>query len=169
MKTVPPGSALLVIDVQRGYINDATRHLPERLNAFLDDHLGEFDRVVAARFENTESCSHRRLRGYDAMAGPPDTDLCPGIERPGVEVITKSTYSVFREPAADVLLAPGRIRTLYITGLNTGNCVVANAFDAFDRGLDPVVLADLCGSFHGRDAHERALELMRGVSGIRVE
>ena len=165
MEGVPSGVALLVVDVQHGYMKDETRHVPDAIRAYLDRHADEFQRVVATRFVNTRDSPLARLRDYDRMTGPPDTDLCDGIARPGVEVVTKSTYSALGEPDAQPLLDA---RTLYIAGLNTENCVLANAFAAFDRGIDPVVLASLCASSHGRNAHEAGLAVMRTVTGIRV-
>src|SRR3712207_6847035 len=53
----------------------------------------EFDLVVASQFFNPPGSPHRTLCEWGEMAGPPETDLYPGIADDGVRVARKSTYT----------------------------------------------------------------------------
>lgn len=61
--------------------------------------------------------------------------------------VVKSTRSLF---GSDALLATKLrcrgIQEVHIAGLETHDCVLATAFDAFDHGFRTFVLADVCAS-----------------------
>ena len=65
--------ALLVVDVQNGFINEFTRHIPERIVALIE--RGEHDPVLFTRFVNIEGSPFRRFLRWEESAQPPDTEL----------------------------------------------------------------------------------------------
>src|SRR6266550_1532228 len=64
---------LLVVDVQHGFINDFTRHVPGRIKRLIE--MGEYSPVLFTLFVNTPESPYQRLLDWHACAEPPDTDL----------------------------------------------------------------------------------------------
>jgi nicotinamidase-related amidase len=162
---IPPRAALLIVDVQRGFVTPEIGEVPERISAFLDRHEHAFELIVASRYRNTTTSACRRILAYEGMAGPPDTDLCEGIERETVRIRDKDTYAL--GAALTRMLGSHRIGVLYLVGLDTHACVLHEALDAFDRRIRPLVLHDLCASGDGADAHRAALLVLRQSIGVQ--
>ena len=57
-------AVLVIIDVQLGFINDETGHIPERVERL----QREFETVFATRFENPEGSPFRKLKGLVRFA-----------------------------------------------------------------------------------------------------
>jgi nicotinamidase-related amidase len=53
-----------------------------------------------------------------------------------------------------------------LCGVDTHACVLHEALDAFDRCIRPIVLAELCESGNGEDAHACALDVLRHAVGV---
>jgi len=90
---VPERSALIVVDMQAGFVGPHTAHVPGRVLKFLDQRSGEFDTVIATRFVNAPNSLHRRVLGWHEMSGSPDTELVGGLGSHCVEVVDKFGYS----------------------------------------------------------------------------
>ena len=159
-----PGSymtiPLLIIDVQKGFINDATRHIPARVA----DLARHYDQVIVTRFINREGSAHRRLIHWDRFApGSDDTPLA--FEPPaGAAMIEKSTYSCV-DAAFRARLELIGAEEVHICGIATDNCVLKCAVDLFESGFRPVVLADYCASHAGIEYHRWALKILKRMIG----
>lgn len=83
------------------------------------------------------------------------------ILRPDTEdfVVLKSTLSGFHETPLDAMLRLGEVRTLVLTGLVTGNCVLFTAVDAYMRNYRLVIPAD-CVADQKPAEHRAALRKM---------
>ena len=161
---IPPASALLVVDVQRGFMGEHTGWVPEAIGRLLDEHGERFRLTVASRFVNTADCPTRLLLESDSLSADDETELCPAIARPGVLVLAKTTYALGER--LGLLLRQHGVEQLFIAGVDTHACVLHEALDAFDRCVRPVVLADLCASGDGDEAHAAALSVMRRAIGV---
>ncbi len=161
---IPPDSALLLVDVQRGFMSEHTDWVPEALGRLLDEHGRRFRLVVASRFLNTDECPTRLLLDSHSLSSDEEVELCPPIPRSGLVVLDKSTYALGERLGA--LIHQHRIGQLFISGVDTHACVLHEALDAFDRCVRPVVLADLCASGDGEEAHAAALSVMRRAIGV---
>jgi nicotinamidase-related amidase len=162
---IPARAALLLVDVQKGFVTEETREVPERIVRFLDAHQQRFEVVVASRYVNAPDSACRRLLAYGGVSAPPETDLCDGIERDGVRVLEKTTYALGAPLGS--LLAEHAVKRLFMAGMDTHACVLHEALDAFDRCIRPVVLHELCASGDGVDAHRAALLVLRQSIGIQ--
>ena len=93
--------------------------------------------------------------------------------RAGEVVIDKKGYSAFHGTGLGDVLVAGGIRTVVLSGVVTYACVLATAFDAFDRGFDVVLASDGSGSWieHLGACSEEIVDLLLGhavpVEGIR--
>src|SRR4051812_4047119 len=70
---------LIVVDVQRGFINEYTHHIPERIVRLVERDACE--PLLATRFVNTPESPYRRLLDWHSCEGRPETDLTPEIAR----------------------------------------------------------------------------------------
>ena len=156
----PPSGCLFVVDVQRGFINEWTEHIPARAGAL----QARFRHVVATRFVNPEGSMYRRLIHWERF-GPesPDTDFA-FAPRADALIVEKARYSCLT-PEIETFLAANGIDTVHLCGIATDNCVLKTATDLFEREIRPVVWADYCASHGGPDCHQAGLLLLRRLIG----
>lgn len=155
-----PAVPLLIIDVQNGFINDATRHIPERVQALAES----YPRVMVTRFSNPEGSNYRRLMGWTRFApGTDDTQLAFAPPT-GATIIDKTHYGCVTDGFLASLAADG-ITSVHLCGIATDNCVLKCAVDLFEAGLTPVVLADYCASHGGAEVHRCGLTVLRRMIG----
>lgn len=153
-------AGLLIIDVQQGFLNNATRAIPAKVAALQDD----YDRVFVTRFVNPPDSPYRRLMGWQRFA-PESLDAQLAFEPRGdATVLEKSVYSCVT-PAFLERLRAERIEELHLCGIATDNCVLKCAVDLFEAGLRPVVLADHCASHAGAEYHKWGLAIIERFIG----
>lgn len=151
---------LAIIDVQQGFVNDATRHIPDRVESLQNP----FDLVFATRFENMPGSPFRALLGLERFApGMPETALAFDV-RKDARIVVKHGYSAATD---EIKRAGAQAGAVHLCGIATDNCVLATAVDLFDAGLRPVVIADCCASHAGRRHHEAALMILTRMIGER--
>ncbi len=157
-----PSPALLVIDVQKGFLNDWTAHIPASIEALQD----RFETVFVTRFNNPEASNFRKLMGWRRFApGSEDTELA-FTPKKGAIVIDKPAYGCVT-PAFLERLRAGGIETVYLSGIATDSCVLKCAVDLFEAGPTPIVLADFCARHGGPECHECGLLLLKRFIGER--
>ena len=161
---------LLVVDVQKGFLNDYTRHVPERV-AKLAARRGHGD-LYFTRFENPPGGPYRKFLRWDGCGRPPDTDLAPEVARLAARrpehVFTKPGYAGLPEALAGVLRDRG-IKRVNVAGIDTDMCVLKVALDLFDLGIEPIILVDCCASTSGLQAHLAGLAVLtRNIGAERL-
>lgn len=151
--------ALLVVDVQNGFVNPFTAHVPDRVRRLIE--RGGHDPVLFTRFVNTENGPYGRFLDWHACAEPPETDLAPALAPLAAPdlVFTKPGFTGIPDDLAARLrdLAP---RSVAVVGIDTDMCVLKVAMDVFDLGIKPVVLVDCCASTAGLQAHLAGLAVL---------
>jgi nicotinamidase-related amidase len=150
---------LLVVDVQIGFLNQFTRHIPPRIAHLVES--GAFTPLLFTRFINVADGPYPRFLGWRACAGPPETDLAPELTRWATadRVFAKPGYAGISDELAAHLteLAPDEVT---IVGIDTDMCVLKVALDVFDLGIKPVILVDCCASTAGLQAHLAGLAVL---------
>lgn len=71
--------ALIVVDVQEGFINQFTEHIPERVARLIDQH--DFDPILFTRFINSPDGPHSRFMGWSDCATEPEINIAPELLR----------------------------------------------------------------------------------------
>ncbi len=150
-----PPSCLLIIDVQNGFINEWTRHIPSRVEAVQD----RFDHLVVTRFYNPENSFYRRLIGWNRFAHDSDDTALAFTPRQDALIVDKAQYSCLTEEV-ESLLASNGIDRVHLCGIATDNCVLKTAVDLFEHRVEPVVMADYCASHGGPECHQAGLLLL---------
>ncbi len=151
---------LLIIDVQKGFVTDATRHIPDKVAAL----QREYDLVFASRFVNPPGSMHRRLIRWDRFAPETEEAELAFSPRPDAQIVEKTSYTCVSDDLLKTL-AKNDISRVDLCGIATDGCVLKTAVDLFEAGVTPVVLADYCGSHGGADCHEAGLLLLRRFIG----
>ncbi len=150
---------LVIIDVQTGFVNDATGHIPDTVESLQIP----FERVFATRFENAPGSPFRAFLGLQRFApGMPETELA-FVPRHDARILVKHGYSAARGEIERAGKEAGG--AVHLCGIATDNCVLATAVDLFDAGLRPVVIADACASHAGPRYHEAALMILKRLIG----
>ncbi len=151
--------ALLVVDVQIGFVNPFTAHVPGRIRRLIE--RGGHDPVLFTRFVNVADGPYRRFLDWHACAEPPETDLAPEVAPLAApdRVFTKPGFTGIPDELGARLrdLAP---ESVTVVGIDTDMCVLKVAMDVFDLGLKPVVLVDCCASTAGLQAHLAGLAVL---------
>lgn len=108
----------------------------------------------------------RDLWGPGMSAIPEHTEILPSVApADGDTVLVKHRYSAFaRGDLAERLAAAGRTQ-LVITGVYAHIGVTATAFEAFQREIEPFVVADAVADL-GAAEHRRALETIASCAGV---
>lgn len=153
-------NALLIIDVQMGFVNDATRHVVAKVQALQK----QYPHVYATRFINAEGSPYRKLldwhRFYESSAD------VPLAFQPvdGAVIIDKNIYTCVTPGFLQDLRSKG-IEEVAICGIDTDACVSACAVDLFENGIRPILLSEACASHAGAEYHEAALRILARLIG----
>jgi nicotinamidase-related amidase len=150
---------LLVVDVQKGFVNDFTRHIPSRIATLIE--RGGFKPILFTRFINSEGSSYRRFLDWHDCADSPEIDLADEVSRfadPAL-VFSKPGYAGISDELA-AYLKEQEIDEIAIAGIDTDMCVLKVAMDAFDHGIKPIVFADCCASTSGLQSHFAGLAIL---------
>ena len=150
---------LLVVDVQRGFLNRFTNHVPTRIARLIE--RGNHDPILFTRFVNVAGGPYHRFLDWHACEHPPETDLAPELARWAApdRVFTKRGYTGISDALASCLrdLRPGGVT---VVGIDTDMCVLKVVMDVFDLGIKPTVLVDCCASTAGLQAHLAGLAVL---------
>ncbi len=154
--------ALLIVDVQVGFINDATRHILPKVEALQK----QYRHVYATRFVNIEGSPYRKLLDWHRF-GERSADVALAFQPfDGVVIIDKNIYTCVNADFLEDLRGKG-IDEVAICGIDTDACVSACAVDLFENGIKPVLLSDACASHAGAEFHEAALRILGRLIGKR--
>lgn len=162
--TVLPGSALLVVDVQRDFCHGGALAVPDGdavvplLNRCIESFAGRGALVYASRDWHPQVTNHFKLHGglwpVHCVAGTAGADFHEALRLPpDAIVVTKGQdpeahgYSAFDGTTDEgvLLLDDLRhrgVRHLYVGGLATDYCVKCSVLDALSHGFPVTVLAD---------------------------
>ncbi|MFC5662860.1 isochorismatase family cysteine hydrolase [Kitasatospora misakiensis] len=162
-------AALVVVDLQNGFVNRHSRHVVPAVEALVDRWSAGGRPVVFTRYVNGPDSPYERLLGWRRLREAPETDLVDAVRghaRRARAVIEKRTYTWFT-PEAEELSAAERWTDLVFCGVATDSCVLKSAADAFERGFTPWIVTDACASEAGPDVHDAGLRIARRFIGAR--
>ncbi len=153
-------SALIVVDVQRGFMNEHTRHLCEPIERF--QH--HFEKVVATRYLRRPGSAMSRLLGIEGFESHSAEAQLAFTPRADAVVVDKSNYSCV---VPDLLprLREWSIERAFVCGVDTDQCVLMVAADLLQSDVVPIVCEDLTASAAGPSYHESGLFLLRRLIG----
>jgi len=150
---------LLVVDVQRAFMNEFTRHIPRRIRQLADS--GKYAPVLFTRFVNSPGSPYRTLLGWHASGEPPETDIVEELAALATPDAVFDKHGLTGMPES----LTNRLRSEHwqqvtIVGADTDMCVLKIAMDVFDLDIEPIVLVDCCASTAGLQAHLAGLAIL---------
>lgn len=154
---------ILLMDIQEGYMREEFRDLPIKIHDYLQTH--HYDLKIATRHVNKNDTLHKAdiyIRTMTMFSSK--SKVIEPIDKIADFVLIKSTYTGLT-PDVMKLLEKNDVKEVYLAGMNTETSILATAFDLFDRGIKPIVLANLCNSVYGPLMHQAALEIIRSAIG----
>lgn len=159
---------LLIVDVQQGFINSFTHHIPQRVARLLE--RGEYDPILFTRFINLPDGPYQQFLDWHSCCSEPETTIVPELEpfmrtdlvfsKPGLCGMPDELKSYLIEQA---------IKQIFLVGIDTDMCVLKIAQDIFDLWIEPIVLTDCCASTAGLQAHLAGLAVLsRNIGAMRL-
>jgi len=154
-----PASMLLAVDVQNGFINAHTHPVIAAVNSLIDAFSARGEPIALTRFVNMPGSGYQRWIGWSRFTQEPENALCDEVHAGAAPVFIKHGYTAFT-PAFEAYCREQRIERLVLCGIATDGCVLKSAVDAFERGIEPIVVVDACASHGGQEVHEAGLLLL---------
>lgn len=159
---------LLVVDVQSGFINDFTHHIPERVVRLIQQKI--YFPVLFTRFINLPDSPYTRLLNWKGCNQEPETDLAAELTPYAQPELVFSKPGLCGLPKELVdYLCDRQIDKIAVVGIDTDMCVLKIAMDLFDAGIEPIVFTDCCASTAGLQAHLAGLAVLsRNIGAQRL-
>lgn len=152
--------ALLIIDVQKGFINEPTKHIPKLVESIQSD----YEHVIITKFYNEEKSPYRSLINWNRFSiNSKDTELA-FTPRQDALIIEKPIYTCVNDKFL-TYLQNHNITTIDICGIDTDICVTKCAVDLFEKNFIPKVLGKYCSSHAGKEHHDFALKILKRYIG----
>lgn len=158
--------ALLVVDVQDGFLNDNTYHVLDYIREKVQSST--YDYIIATQFVNHTDSPYVHFLNWDKMMSDDvDTHIDKIVASHADTIITKQTYSCDKE-LLDVL-SEYHIDSVDIVGIDSDACVLSTALFLFDHHVDIRVDAQGCASSAGEEMHHAAMMIIkRNIGADRV-
>ncbi len=83
-------------------------------------------------------------------------------------VVKKTNYTGFYGTNLDKILKKHKVKEVYLTGMNTGFCVLCTGLDAFYRGYDTFLVSDATSTVSGKRWHEKGLDTFVSFCGKKL-
>lgn len=162
--------ALIIIDLQKGFINKLTKELPFKIRNFIEQNSKDYCLTIFTQYINHPGSNFVKNLNYLGFMEKERYDIVEEIKEfiNKDNLFSKDTYSSFVNNKLLRLLNKKGIKQVDLAGIDTENCVLTFARDAFDRGFKVNVLKNLCGSHSNPDLHKAALEIIKENIGIVV-
>lgn len=160
-------AALVVIDMQNGFVNQHSRHVVPTVADLVARWSAAGRPVVFTRYFNYPDSPYERFFQWRRLQGPPETDIAPELATPAAHahaVVDKTGYTLFT-PEATGLIRQAGWTDLVFCGIATESCVLKSAADAFEHDYAPWIVTDACASDAGPDVHDAGLLVARRLIG----
>jgi len=161
----PESSALLVIDMQRYFIDeDSHAYVPSvaaivpRLRDLLNSFIANGLPVIFTRHIDIDGEENTMIKWWDGAIKEDDEEsgLIPDLLHPDAIVIRKHQYDAFHQTQLEDVLRRRKITQVVISGVMTHLCCETTARSAFVRNFDCLFLVDGTATYNA-DFHRAAL------------
>ncbi len=146
---------LLVIDMQKEFINKNTKFLAEKIEELIDKK--SFDNIIFTKFINNKDNAFYKKLKYTGCIQEEDRQIIMNTQ--DYEVIEKTTYTALNEELKKHI-AKNEIQAIYLCGIDTESCVLKTAFDMFEEGYNIYILKDYCACTYGNERHNNAIKIL---------
>ena len=155
---------LLVVDMQNGFITDASKHIVAVVKELVEFFDKQNSPVVFTRFVNKPDSPFVKWGEHADFMSEPENAIISEL-KPYVNIVFEKTqYSAFTDEVT-LFIQEKNIKRIFICGIATNYCILKTAVDAFEKNIQPIVIEDACASFKSKKVHEQALEFISGYIG----
>lgn len=151
---------LLVIDVQKEFINEYTGEVLNRIKKLINSK--EYDIVAFTRFINDEKSVFYKKLKYRGCMNLEQQEIA--IETGKWRVFNKRTYTLVNEEFKNYI-KDNKIDEIYICGFDTDACVQKTALDLFEQEYNVFILKDYCMCYRGYELHEATINNLKRLIG----
>ncbi|HEU5114296.1 MAG TPA: isochorismatase family cysteine hydrolase [Candidatus Paceibacterota bacterium] len=154
--------AIIVVDMQPTFLSSVPKSLVSAVVAVLENV--PYDVYVEATFHADKGSIWDKQTGWTYAAEPSVPEIQKALQEKPIEHISKSAKSAFLgdKDLAVILRAKG-IEEVHIVGVDTNDCILATAYNAFDLGFFAYVIEECVSASEGSELHEAALKILRNV------
>lgn len=153
-------SLLLVIDVQKNFINKKTRNIPSRIENLIQKN--KFNYIVFTKFINDKDSNFYKVLNYKGCMTEEDRRIV--IDTKDNRVLEKRTYTALT-PELMTYLKENKIKDIYLCGIDTDACVLKTAIDLFENNYNVKVIEYCTMSHSGRRYHKSAIKMLKKLIG----
>lgn len=153
-------SLLLVIDVQRNFINKNTRDIPKRIEKLINEN--NFKYIVFTKFINDENSNFYKVLNYRGCIRNEDREIV--VDTKDNRVLEKRTYTALTSELM-TYLKENKIKDIYLCGIDTDACVLKTAIDLFENNYNVKVIEYCTMSHSGRRYHKFAIKMLKKLIG----
>lgn len=157
-------ACLVLIDIQKGFLNSYTNKVIDNIKAIIKTHSDEFNHIVATRFSNSPGSPFTRLMNWNELMDKDSIELDPFIENISERIFEKKTYSCF-VPEFIEFIHENKIDKIYFAGIDTDCCVLKSAADCFENNICVEVLINACASTGGVQSDDAAIVVLERLIG----
>ncbi|MFB7673120.1 isochorismatase family cysteine hydrolase [Kitasatospora purpeofusca] len=164
-------TTLAVVDVQVGFVNEASTHVVPVIAELLSNWQARGRASVVITYTNPEGSPYETISGWTKLRTPAEQALVPELVplADGSSArFTKSTSSAFEVNEIEDFFRSTGTTDLVICGLDTDSCVHDTAVGAYHRSITPWIVTNACASSGGADYHEIGLRLAGRNLGGRL-
>ena len=146
---------LLVIDLQKSFINPNTEFLISKIDSLVNS--GSYDLVVFTKFINDNDSMWVKKLNYKGCISLEDRKIM--IDTKDNIVLEKSLYTAYSDNLIN-LINLFKIDEVHLCGIDTECCVLKTAFDLFENGYNIKVLSGYSACTHGEESNKNALDII---------
>lgn len=160
--------ALIVIDVQKFFLNKETRGVVKKIQKYIRKNSDKYATIYFTIFKNDSKSSLWNISGWKECVGSLDTDVCEEIKEftNANNLFYKNFLSALKVPEIRGGLKELNISAVDLCGFDTDCCVLATAYDLFDESIKPVVLENLTWSTSEEELHKPAIQMLKRNIGF---
>ena len=140
-----------------------TKDLPLKIRKFIEKEGRKYDLILFTQYKNHPKSNFVKQFGSRRFINKNEYDIVDELKDfvNKNNLFIKDTYGSFVGKKLPEVLKKNKIGEVHLLGIDTENCVLTFARDAFDRGYRVVVLKSLCRSHSNPKLHKAALEIIK--------
>lgn len=151
---------LLVIDVQKSFINENTQPYIKEIQKLIESN--KYEKVAFTKFINNEESSFYKRLNYNGCMT--DEEQCIMLDTKNNKVFEKTIYSAVNKNLIEYI-EKNNIGQIYLCGFDTDACIQKTAIDLFEKDYEVYVLKDFCMCNSGRELHDIIINNLKRLIG----
>ena len=151
---------LLVIDVQKDFINDNTKETKNKIEKLINSK--EYDNIVFTKFLNNENSVYYIKLNSRFFLTEEGSDIA--FDTKQYKVLCKTKYSALNSELIEYI-STYNINEIYLCGFDTDACVYKTALDLFENNYNVYVLKDYTMSHKGLKLHNIFIKNLKRLIG----